>query len=159
SFSLKVCRSERAADNHCVKHRKLRGAEAQMCRADQTLSKNSHLCLYRLKNCGMSEISCDYLAATLKSNPSHLRELDLNSNKLQDSGVKLLCAGLESPNCQLENLRSVHCLQLVERPATLQTHFCYGSHVAKLLLQTVGLGIQRVLCASSFLLSGFKNGS
>ncbi|XP_038564503.1 NLR family CARD domain-containing protein 3-like [Micropterus salmoides] len=59
----------------------------------------------RLCDCGLSETHCEVMASALKSNPAHLRELDLSKNYLEDSGVKLLSAGLESPNCRLETLR------------------------------------------------------
>ncbi|XP_037644702.1 protein NLRC3-like [Sebastes umbrosus] len=63
----------------------------------------------QLSDCGISDTYCEVVASALKSNPSHLRELDLSVNNLEDSGVKPISAGLESPNCRLETLRLMCC--------------------------------------------------
>ncbi|XP_023185137.1 NLR family CARD domain-containing protein 3-like [Xiphophorus maculatus] len=44
----------------------------------------------KLWNCSLSKISCDYLASTLKSNPTRLTKLDLGGNNLKDSDVQQL---------------------------------------------------------------------
>ncbi|XP_070297074.1 ribonuclease inhibitor-like, partial [Salvelinus sp. IW2-2015] len=73
----------------------------------------------RLSGCGVTEEGCASLVSALKSNPSHLRELDLSNNDLKDSGVKLVSAGLGNPHCKLETLRLSGCLVTEEGCASL----------------------------------------
>ncbi|XP_071028940.1 NLR family CARD domain-containing protein 3-like [Oncorhynchus clarkii lewisi] len=62
----------------------------------------------RLSGCLVTEEGCASLVSSLRSNPSHLRELDLSYNHPGDSGVRLLSAGLEDPHCRLEKLNVEH---------------------------------------------------
>uniref|UniRef100_A0A8C1PIP7 NACHT, LRR and PYD domains-containing protein 3-like n=1 Tax=Cyprinus carpio TaxID=7962 RepID=A0A8C1PIP7_CYPCA len=59
--------------------------------------------------CGLDETCCEPVSSALQSSNSHLKELDLSSNHLQDSGVKLLSDGLKSSHCQLNILRLCGC--------------------------------------------------
>lgn len=68
-------------------------------------------CLVRMNGCNLTERSCEALSLSLKVEGCELRTLDLSNNNLQDSGVNLLIAGMESMHCKLEKLRSdIHCL-------------------------------------------------
>ncbi|XP_047667211.1 NACHT, LRR and PYD domains-containing protein 12-like [Tachysurus fulvidraco] len=73
--------------------------------------KNAHcpLEILRLCDCDLTEKTCRVLSSVLSSNSSRLRELNLNGNELQDSGVKLICDGLKNPQCTLEILRMWDC--------------------------------------------------
>ncbi|XP_062272839.1 NLR family CARD domain-containing protein 3-like isoform X2 [Scomber scombrus] len=68
-------------------------------------SPNCRLETLILERCSLSKISCDYLASALKSNSSHLRELNLRGNDLKDSDMKQLIDLQQSPDCRLETLR------------------------------------------------------
>ncbi|XDV23181.1 hypothetical protein PO909_027873 [Leuciscus waleckii] len=75
------------------------------------LLQDKHCKLNTLNLCGCSitEKQCVILTSALKSNPSHLRELDLSRNKLGDSGVKNLSDLLMNPQCKLEKLHLCEC--------------------------------------------------
>uniref|UniRef100_A0A8C2KQN7 NACHT domain-containing protein n=1 Tax=Cyprinus carpio TaxID=7962 RepID=A0A8C2KQN7_CYPCA len=63
----------------------------------------------RLRGCDMTDEGCSALTSALKSNPSHLRELDLSENKLGDSGFENISNLLKNPECKLEILALCKC--------------------------------------------------
>uniref|UniRef100_A0A6Q2YTX8 SPRY-associated domain-containing protein n=1 Tax=Esox lucius TaxID=8010 RepID=A0A6Q2YTX8_ESOLU len=71
------------------------------------------------KCCRIIEEGCASLVSALKSNPSHLKELDLSNNDLKDTGVEKLSALLMDPQCRLETLRLSGCLVTKEGCASL----------------------------------------
>ncbi|ROL45396.1 NLR family CARD domain-containing protein 3 [Anabarilius grahami] len=68
--------------------------------------KLKKLDLYR---CSITEKQCVILTSALKSNPSHLRELNLSGNKIENTGVKHLCDVLKDSHCKLERLSLLDC--------------------------------------------------
>ncbi|XP_013885778.1 protein NLRC3 isoform X2 [Austrofundulus limnaeus] len=72
-----------------------------------------------LSCCNLTEMCCSDLACALKAQCFALKKLDLSNNDLKDSGVKMLCDGLHSPNCTLEMLSLSGCLITKEGCAVL----------------------------------------
>ncbi|XP_059424757.1 NACHT, LRR and PYD domains-containing protein 12-like [Carassius carassius] len=70
---------------------------------------NCKLEILRLSDCSISEEGYKALSLALRSNPSHLIELDLTGNDPGESGVKLLRDLLQDPNCQLKTLSLREC--------------------------------------------------
>ncbi|XP_034534434.1 NACHT, LRR and PYD domains-containing protein 3-like [Notolabrus celidotus] len=56
--------------------------------------------ILRLSSCNITERGCGFLASAVKTNPSHLSELDLSYNHLSDSGVKIICDALDEGRCE-----------------------------------------------------------
>uniref|UniRef100_A0AAZ3P1U5 NACHT domain-containing protein n=1 Tax=Oncorhynchus tshawytscha TaxID=74940 RepID=A0AAZ3P1U5_ONCTS len=86
---LPVVRSSRTADNS-VPNRAFICGHLGILRCSYVF--------HRLNECKLTKKSFEALASVLKSNSCCLRVLDMSGNKLQDSGVKLLSAGLEDPH-------------------------------------------------------------
>ncbi len=61
--------------------------------------------IYRLSDCSITEEGYKALASALRSNPSHLIELDLTGNDPGQSGVKQLNDLLQDRCCKLKPIR------------------------------------------------------
>nr|XP_024656809.1 NACHT, LRR and PYD domains-containing protein 12-like [Maylandia zebra] len=59
----------------------------------------------RLSSCKLSEEVCTDLLSVVSSQSCSLRELDLSTDSLKASAVKLLSAAVESPHAKLNILR------------------------------------------------------
>uniref|UniRef100_A0A3B3RTL1 B30.2/SPRY domain-containing protein n=1 Tax=Paramormyrops kingsleyae TaxID=1676925 RepID=A0A3B3RTL1_9TELE len=84
-----------------------------------------------LRSCELTETCCEALASALMSNPSHLKELGLSDNDLQDSGVDLLSAGLGDSHCKLEILGLSGC-KVTERGCSSLASASNPSHLREL---------------------------
>lgn len=91
--------------DHCCQSKTLRVCQSLKAVSLQpTLMKP--IAHFRLDGCNLSARSCAALSSVLSCPSCSLTELDLSNNDLRDSGLKLLSAGLQSPHCKLETLRS-----------------------------------------------------
>uniref|UniRef100_A0A3P9P054 5'-nucleotidase n=1 Tax=Poecilia reticulata TaxID=8081 RepID=A0A3P9P054_POERE len=120
-------------------------------------SSNCKLEILSLRNCSLSEISCSSLVSALKSNPSHLTELDLSYNNLENAGVKELCGFLENPLCKLQKLRYSIMLWFRANIYDIKVGFTLiGRHIDIKLLHTQDLhgkvlnncGLSEISCSS-----------
>ncbi|KAI4905542.1 hypothetical protein NFI96_004604 [Prochilodus magdalenae] len=73
-------------------------------------STHCKLEILRLASCNLTVKVCEDLKIILSPQNSFLKELDLSDNDLQDSGVKLLSAGMKSLHSKLEILRLSGCM-------------------------------------------------
>uniref|UniRef100_A0A8C2DFL3 NACHT domain-containing protein n=1 Tax=Cyprinus carpio TaxID=7962 RepID=A0A8C2DFL3_CYPCA len=102
----------------------------------------------QLRYCGLTDEGCAALTSALRSNPEHLRHLDLSENMLRDNGVKLLSAALKDPQCKLEILELRYCCvtdkgcgplasALESNPSHLRELHLNGNHLEPLKIEVL----------------------
>ncbi|XP_051747358.1 NACHT, LRR and PYD domains-containing protein 3-like isoform X3 [Ctenopharyngodon idella] len=109
--------------------------------------------ILRLNDCNLTDKSCSALAIVLGSD-TNLKELNMNNNKLQDSGVKMLCTGLMNIKCKLEILRLSCCYMTDEGCSALTSALKSNpSHLRELDLSKNELGDSGVKNLSDLLMN------
>ncbi|XDV23257.1 hypothetical protein PO909_027917, partial [Leuciscus waleckii] len=99
----------------------------------------------RLSDCSITEEGYKALASALRSNPSHLIELDLTGNDPGQSGVKELSDLQLDPNCQLKTLRFLKSPAADEACQYVIKHLCKNPlFLSELNLNTHKIGDTRV---------------
>ncbi len=84
-----------------------------------------------MSGCGITGEGYAALAAALKSNPSHLEELDLRGNDPGHSEVKLLTDLLQDPACKLQRLSQeyFHDVIVINESITNKSVFFFKSKI------------------------------
>ncbi|KAK2845145.1 hypothetical protein Q5P01_011804 [Channa striata] len=111
----------------------------------------------KLNDCKLTAGCCPALTSILSSTSSELCDLNLSDNSLQDSGVKLLCIGLQSPHCRLKTLKLNRCSLTHHSCEDLASVLsCHSSHLRELDLsdndiedlgvQLLSVGLGNVCC-------------
>uniref|UniRef100_A0A673LZY4 Uncharacterized protein n=1 Tax=Sinocyclocheilus rhinocerous TaxID=307959 RepID=A0A673LZY4_9TELE len=112
------------------------------------------LFILSLCECIITEKQCFILTSALKSNPSHLRELDLSGNEIENTGVNHLCDVLKDSHCKLERLRLKGCDMTDEDCSAVTSALKSNpSHLRELDLRMNELGDSGVKNLSDLLMS------
>uniref|UniRef100_A0A671RY95 NACHT domain-containing protein n=1 Tax=Sinocyclocheilus anshuiensis TaxID=1608454 RepID=A0A671RY95_9TELE len=159
-FKLETLRSLSAVKCHFVFSLSDCKVPAYLSCTSRTERLKSVIVLYRLSECGVTDEGCAVLASALRSNPSHLRQLDLSMNKFRASGLNLLSDLLKDPPCKLEILRLSYCgvtdeccaalaSALRSNPSHLKELDLSGNELGASELNLLSAGLKDPLCGGS----------
>uniref|UniRef100_A0A8B9H258 Si:dkey-156m2.3 n=2 Tax=Astyanax mexicanus TaxID=7994 RepID=A0A8B9H258_ASTMX len=107
----------------------LEGAVKLLC--DGLKSSHCKLQILKLARCNFSKNSCAELVSAIYSIAPYLKELDLSSNGLQDSGLNQLLTGLEDSYCKLKSLKLAWC-NLSQKSCNFLSSFLKASSESQL---------------------------
>ncbi|XDV23266.1 hypothetical protein PO909_027919 [Leuciscus waleckii] len=115
--------------------------------------KHCQLDTLKLRDCDMTDEGCSAVTSALKSNPSHLKDLDLSINEIRNTGVNHLCDILKDSHCKLEILRLRYCMTDEGCSAVTSALKSNPSHLRELNLSGNKLGDSGVKNLSDLLMN------